>query len=319
MVTTYHKAKETWSTPARDAQIDKWERTKIHRALLADKERCSAYRSAINNLVRPTSKVIDIGSGTGILSFFASKAGAKSVTAVEWSSRLSQASVKVARENELGNIQFICQDATTLSKGQVSQVDIIIHELIGGLIFEENFVDVLSHLRNLVRTNACIFIPASIKIFGVPSGNPVQSQQTGFWDTEHYEINFSHMKQLELGQTPSFDHSTVVFANNDEHFLAKEKKLMDLDFSNPEVPTGIISKSYTISKAGVVEGITIFYEIDFGDGLTKLSTSPVCPLTSWGQVFIPINVGKVQAGDHIDFSMSFSRWSKDWKVSASRY
>src|SRR5256885_10154827 len=51
----------------------------FHRELIADEIRTRAFRDAIHSIVTPESIVLDLGCGSGILSFFACQAGARRV------------------------------------------------------------------------------------------------------------------------------------------------------------------------------------------------------------------------------------------------
>jgi len=74
----------------------------IHHEMLSDVVRTSSYRDALLNNQESIKNrlVLDIGCGTGILSMFAAKAGAKAVVGVDCSDIIYQA-MDIVRENEL--------------------------------------------------------------------------------------------------------------------------------------------------------------------------------------------------------------------------
>lgn len=77
--------------------------------MLRDRPRQEAYKNAImNNTSLFRDKVVmDVGAGTGILSVFCAKAGAKLVYAVE-ASNLAKVALSVIEENNLTSIVKVC-------------------------------------------------------------------------------------------------------------------------------------------------------------------------------------------------------------------
>lgn len=104
----------------------------IHEEMLKDKVRTESYRDFIyqNTHIFKDKVVLDVGCGTGILSMFAAKAGAKKVLGVDQSEILYQA-MDIIRLNKL-------EDTITLIKGKIEEVrlpvekvDVIISEWMG--------------------------------------------------------------------------------------------------------------------------------------------------------------------------------------------
>merc|ERR1719295_827526 len=93
--------------------------------------------------------VLDVGCGTGILSMFAAKAGAKKVIGVDMSSIVEHAK-KIVEDNNLS-------DKVTILKGKVEEVvlpdgiekvDIIISEWMGYCLFYESMLDTVLYARD---------------------------------------------------------------------------------------------------------------------------------------------------------------------------
>lgn len=81
-------------------------RTEIHYVMLKDKVRTSTYASFIMNTPElfQDAVVLDVGCGTGILSMFAARAGARRVIAVDASPQIARKAAKNVCANELEDI-----------------------------------------------------------------------------------------------------------------------------------------------------------------------------------------------------------------------
>ncbi|TSK13298.1 Protein arginine N-methyltransferase 8-B [Bagarius yarrelli] len=87
---------------SRDYYFDSYAHFGIHEEMLKDEVRTLTYRNAMyhNKHIFKDKIVLDVGSGTGILSMFAAKAGAKHVYGIECSS-ISEYSEKIIKSNHL--------------------------------------------------------------------------------------------------------------------------------------------------------------------------------------------------------------------------
>lgn len=123
-----------------------WSPTFPPYACLKDIRRTTIFRDAILATVTPGDVVVEPGAGTGILTFFATEAGAARVYAVEISPVLADFLCTSVRRNGLADrIVVISGDATTVLLP--SSVDVVICELIDTGLLEEMQVEVLNALR----------------------------------------------------------------------------------------------------------------------------------------------------------------------------
>lgn len=73
-----------------------------HYNMLQDTDRANTFRDAIELIVRPGMHVVELGGGTGILSSFAARQGAR-VTCVERNPELVSCGRRFIRDNGLGD------------------------------------------------------------------------------------------------------------------------------------------------------------------------------------------------------------------------
>ncbi len=107
---------------------------KSQKGMLIDDARTLAFEAAIRAAVRPGDRVVDVGTGSGILAMFAARAGAGQVHALEitpmadWAERL-------AARNALSNMTVVRGDAALFDAG--GPVDVVMGEFAGMWLLEE--------------------------------------------------------------------------------------------------------------------------------------------------------------------------------------
>ena len=116
-----------------------------HEEMLSDSVRVQAYHQGIHRNVQPGDVVVDLGTGTGLLAFMASRAGAKKVYAVEHSDVIEIAR-EIARHNGFTNIEFVQTNSREFTPPE--PVDVVLHEQMGDELFNENMVQNLLDVRD---------------------------------------------------------------------------------------------------------------------------------------------------------------------------
>lgn len=116
-----------------------------HHNMLADPARMSAFRDAINFAVPPGSKVLDLGGGTGVLSFFAAQKAAR-VWCVERNPELVQAARRLLAMN-YGSEKVEVIQADAFDYLPPEPVDVVICEMLHVGMLREKQVPVLAGFK----------------------------------------------------------------------------------------------------------------------------------------------------------------------------
>ena len=158
----------------------------IHAVMIQDKVRTSTYAHFI--LTNPTlfrdAVVLDVGCGTGILSLFAARAGAKRVFAVD-ASDIAEKAEKIVKENGFANIITVVRGKVEEISlpGGFTQVDIIISEWMGYALLYESMLDSVLHARDRFLRPGGVMAPSQCRMMlGLCDGGEIYKDRIGFWE-----------------------------------------------------------------------------------------------------------------------------------------
>lgn len=157
----------------------------IHAVMIQDKVRTSTYARYILGTpsVFENAIVLDVGCGTGILSLFAARAGARKVFAVD-ASDIAMKAEKIVKANDLDSV-------ITVIRGKVEdiqlpegvKVDVIISEWMGYALLYESMLDSVLVARDRFLKLDGVMAPAHSKMMlGLCDASEIVKDRITFWN-----------------------------------------------------------------------------------------------------------------------------------------
>lgn len=247
-----------------------------HLEMLLDQARTGAYRSAIQEVIKPGDRVLDFGCGTGVLSIFAERAGASKVYALD-RTRMLYAAEEIFKKNGCKNIESILGEGETAELP--GQVDVIVSEWMGHFLFAERMLDPLITLRDKYLRPGGLMIPQSCSLHLGLIVNRAYYDELAFLRTRPYDIDLSPVEnwpftEVGIRRIQAEDLLTETICLHE--FSLNEVR------ETPRMLKGVIAPK----RDTVVYGMCGWFEAQLSPDI-RLSTSPFAPPTHWFQFFFP--------------------------------
>jgi protein arginine N-methyltransferase 1 len=287
----------------------------FHRNMLADKVRNEAFYQALQQVIKPGESIVaDVGSGTGLLGFLASKLGAKAVYMYEYSPviKLSQ---KLARHNHIPHCHFINSHSTDVDTPV--KADVLVSEILGNYAYEENIIETVEDAKRFLKPGGVI-IPQTITQYVAPVITSRFYDELLVWDKVGFDLDFSLARDTSLN-------NLYVRRLLAEDLLGKGNAQrwdsVDLNRKNKSVRSG--NATWQLTQSDTIYGFAVWWECELIKGIT-LSTSPLANATHWDQLYFPVlQPIHANAGDKLSIQLdSDTRYSVGvnvkWQVSLQR-
>lgn len=296
----------------------------VQAEMLRDEVRTEAFRAAIigNRELFKDKIVLDVGAGTGVLSFFAAQAGAAKVFAVERSD-MAFVAKQIAVDNNLNGTVTVIHGLMEEVMLPVKSVDIIISEWIGTFLVHESMLDSVIFARDKWLAPGGLLLPDRATLY--IAGAEDQAEETTSWDSFH-GLNFSALgsayRQVAAQQ--------CLFRNS---LATRHAALLQLDLYTVSVAEQEFSVPFQLdpldSKVRDVHILASWFVLEFfspphgsrrnaAANHSTLSTHPDEPCTHWQQtVFTLAKAVQLQADGVLKGQANVHRasWSaRDLKV-----
>ena len=281
-----------------------------HRQFLSDPVRLGLFERAIAATVRPGDVVIDLGSGTGIFSLLACRAGAARVYAIEIGGMIELARAIATANGLADRITFI--QAHSGEARLPEQADVLVGDLIGRMGFEAGVFEAYRDVRRWLKPDARV-IPESITICAAPVEQRASHEDVEFWraPVAGFRMDAALSWSRNTGYPRTFDTSELLSRD------VVSSCLRPLDAA----PVLRISGGTSIARDGRLHGLACW----FGACLTEtdrsivMTNAPGAPdRINRRNVFLPLHpsVGVLE-GDRVDVDVRIRpgdiivNWSAD--------
>ncbi|HYG65053.1 MAG TPA: 50S ribosomal protein L11 methyltransferase [Thermoanaerobaculia bacterium] len=282
-----------------------------HLRMLRDAVRVMSYRSAIERQA-PGRTVVEIGCGSGILSIFAAKAGARKVIAIEETRIAEVAAEMFAASGCADRIELRVANSRDVELDEPA--DLIIHEILGVDPFEESILPVLADARRRLLRPGGRLLPYRLEVcgLGVEAVATVTDADRLRSETEElrhlYGLDFQPLlRALEESARNPASRRTVIAGK--PHFepkiLSEECRFLDIDLRDDDIdlPGKSFRMPLKIVHEGVLGGIAVFFRAHL-DEQVQLTTSPHAPPTHWGWTIQNLNRRvPVSPGDQVEIAL----------------
>ena len=255
-----------------------------HARMLGDVHRMDAYERAIRRLVKPGDVVLDLGSGTGILSLLAARRGAR-VHAIE-SMSVATVSEVLARANGLADrITVHRADARLLEP--VEPVDLVVSDCLGCFLVDDNMLPAAAAAARWLKPTGR-FCPSEVRLMVAPVGNQNLSS-VRVWDEPFYGVDLRAARPFAL--------ATCAIANLPSSAVMAPPALYHRHDLADDSPLFEGRVRFTFERAGEVEALAGWFEAQLTDDVV-LANAPGIE-THWGQHLFPLPPTRVVPGDEL--------------------
>lgn len=277
-----------------------------HIPMLNDVRRNDAFEAAIIAALAqtgPDARVLDIGTGSGLLSMMAARAGARSVTACEMVPIIADMARQIVADNGYGTqITVHTAPSTELKVGEHldERADILVSEILSSDLLTEHVIDTFEDAHARLLKPDAIVIPRAASAIGCLVESQVLADYVFVDQVSGFDI--SRFGALASPKLPI--HGTMT----DWKRLSDDVELVHIDLTRTQHQSDLHLLQINVLEDGIATGIVQWMHVDLADGISFDNHPDGYTDGGWLQVLhnFPEPVA-VRAGDVLNVAVGHDR------------
>lgn len=277
-----------------------------HIPMLNDVRRNDAFEAAIVAALAqtgPDARVLDIGTGSGLLSMMAARAGAQSVTACEMVPIIADIARQIIADNGYADrITVHTAPSTELRVGEHldERADILVSEILSSDLLTEHVIDTFEDAHARLLKPDAIVIPRAASAIGCLVESQVLADYVFVDQVSGFDI--SRFGALASPKLPI--HGTMT----DWKRLSDDVELVHIDLTRTQHQSDLHLLQINVLEDGIATGIVQWMHVDLAEGVSFDNHPDGYTDGGWLQVLhnFPEPVA-VRAGDVLNVAVGHDR------------
>jgi type II protein arginine methyltransferase len=277
-----------------------------HIPMLNDVRRNDAFEAAIIAALAaagPEARVLEIGTGSGLLSMMAARAGAQSVTACEVVPVIAATARRIIADNgfaEAITVHTAPSTALEIGTHMDERADILVSEILSSDLLTEQVLDTFEDAHARLLKPDAIVIPLAAAAIGCLVESKVLADYVYVDQVSGFDV--SRFGALAAPKLPI--HGTMT----DWKRLSADVELVHVDLTRKAHPSALRMLEIAVIADGIATGIVQWMQVDLAEGIAFDNHPDGYSDGGWLQVLhnFPAPIA-VRAGDVLQLAVGHDR------------